>query len=81
MIQIVSIALTPTTALQASSKGLKLYLTADSNQGSRDGTIQTSQYGRVVDDIDESVQVFALDCGLGERNSLGFGFMNELSNP
>ena len=81
MIQIVSIALTPTTALQASSKGLKLYLTADSNQGSQDGTIQTSQYGRVVDDIDESVQVFALDCGLGERNSLGFGFMNELSNP
>ncbi len=33
------------------------------------------------DDIDEFVQVFALDCGLGERNSLGFGFMNELSTP
>jgi CRISPR-associated endoribonuclease Cas6 len=32
-------------------------------------------------DIDESVQVFALDCGLGERNSLGFGFVNELSKP
>lgn len=32
-------------------------------------------------DIDESVQVFALDCGLGERNSLGFGFVNELSTP
>ena len=30
-------------------------------------------------DIDESVQMFALDCGLGERNSLGFGFVNELS--
>ena len=44
-----SIALTPTTALQASSKGLKLYLTVDSNQGRQDGTIQTSQYGRVVD--------------------------------
>ena len=44
-----SIALTPTTALQASSKGLKLYLTVDSNQGSQDGTIQTSQYGQVVD--------------------------------
>jgi hypothetical protein len=44
-----SIALTPTTALQASSKGLKLYLTVDSNQGSQDGTIQTSPYGRVVD--------------------------------
>jgi len=44
-----SIALTPTIALQASSKGLKLYLTVDSNQGSQDGTIQTSQYGRVVD--------------------------------
>jgi hypothetical protein len=73
--------LTPTTALQASSKGLKLYLTADSNQGSQDGTIQTSQYDRVVDDIDKSVQVFALDCELEERNSLGFGFMNELSNP
>ena len=28
--------------------------------------------------IDESVQTFALDCGLGERNSLGFGFMNML---
>jgi CRISPR/Cas system endoribonuclease Cas6 (RAMP superfamily) len=33
------------------------------------------------DDTDKSVQVFALDCGLGERNSLGFGFINELSNP
>jgi len=29
-------------------------------------------------DINEAVQIFALDCGLGERNSLGFGFMNEL---
>ena len=44
-----SIVLNPTTALQASSKGLKLYLTVDSNQGSQDGTIQTSQNGRVVD--------------------------------
>lgn len=44
-----SIALPPSTSLQASSKGLKLYLTVDSNQGSQDGTIQTSQYGRVVD--------------------------------
>ena len=33
----------------ANSKGLKLYLTVDSNQGSQDGTIQTSPYGRVVD--------------------------------
>lgn len=33
------------------------------------------------DDVDGSVQVFALDCGLGERNSLGFGFMNEVSTP
>jgi CRISPR/Cas system endoribonuclease Cas6 (RAMP superfamily) len=32
-------------------------------------------------EVDESIQVFALDCGLGERNSLGFGFMNELSKP
>lgn len=32
-------------------------------------------------DIDEAVQIFALDCGLGERNSLGFGFVNELHNP
>ena len=31
------------------------------------------------DDVNETVQVFALDCGLGERNSLGFGFMNELT--
>ncbi len=31
--------------------------------------------------IDESVQIFALDCGLGERNSLGFGFVNELNSP
>jgi CRISPR-associated endoribonuclease Cas6 len=30
--------------------------------------------------IDKSVQIFALDCGLGERNSLGFGFVNELNN-
>ena len=30
------------------------------------------------DNIDESVQIFALDCGLGERNSLGFGFVNEV---
>jgi CRISPR-associated endoribonuclease Cas6 len=29
--------------------------------------------------IDESVQIFVLDCGLGERNSLGFGFVNELN--
>jgi hypothetical protein len=31
-----SIVLTPTTALQASSKGLKLYLTVDTNQGSQE---------------------------------------------
>jgi CRISPR-associated endoribonuclease Cas6 len=30
-------------------------------------------------EIDEAVQIFALDCGLGERNSLGFGFVNELN--
>jgi CRISPR-associated endoribonuclease Cas6 len=29
--------------------------------------------------IDESLQIFVLDCGLGERNSLGFGFVNELN--
>ena len=32
-------------------------------------------------DIDEPVQLFALDCGLEERNSLGFGFVNELNTP
>jgi len=29
--------------------------------------------------INESVQIFVLDCGLGERNSRGFGFVNELN--
>ena len=29
--------------------------------------------------INESVQIFILDCGLGERDSLGFGFVNELN--
>jgi CRISPR-associated endoribonuclease Cas6 len=28
--------------------------------------------------IPKEIQLFALDCGLGERNSLGFGFMNPL---
>ena len=28
--------------------------------------------------IQKEVQLFALDCGLGERNSLGFGFMNAI---
>lgn len=26
--------------------------------------------------LDKEIQLFALDCGFGERNSLGFGFMN-----
>ena len=39
-----SIALTPTTALQASSKGLKLYLTVDTNLND-DVRINTYQYG------------------------------------
>jgi len=30
--------------------------------------------------ISREVQLFALDCGLGERNSLGFGFMNVIPN-
>jgi len=30
--------------------------------------------------ISKEIQLFALDCGLGERNSLGFGFMNIISN-
>jgi CRISPR-associated endoribonuclease Cas6 len=28
--------------------------------------------------IPKEIQLFALDCGLGERNSLGFGFMNPI---
>lgn len=39
-----SIALTPTTALQASSKGLKLYLTIDTNLND-DVRINTYQHG------------------------------------
>ena len=39
-----SIALTPSTALQASSKGLKLYLTVDTNLND-DVRINTYQYG------------------------------------
>lgn len=39
-----SIALTPTTALQANSKGLKLYLTVDTNLND-DVRINTYQYG------------------------------------
>ena len=30
--------------------------------------------------ISREIQLFALDCGLGERNSLGFGFMNVIPN-
>jgi CRISPR-associated endoribonuclease Cas6 len=30
--------------------------------------------------ISSEIQLFALDCGLGERNSLGFGFMNVIPN-
>jgi hypothetical protein len=41
---ITSIALTPSTALQASSKGLKLYLTVDTNLND-DVIISTYQYG------------------------------------
>jgi hypothetical protein len=40
-----SIVLTPSTALQASSKGLKLYLTVDTNMYDQDITIFTNQYG------------------------------------
>ena len=39
-----SIALTPTTPLQASSKGLKLYLTVDTNLND-DVRINTYQHG------------------------------------
>jgi CRISPR-associated endoribonuclease Cas6 len=28
--------------------------------------------------VPNEIQLFALDCGLGERNSLGFGFMNPI---
>lgn len=28
--------------------------------------------------ISQDFQLFALDCGLGERNSMGFGFMNPI---
>ena len=28
--------------------------------------------------INKDIQLFALDCGLGERNSMGFGFMNQV---
>lgn len=28
--------------------------------------------------VSKELQLFALDCGLGERNSLGFGFMNTI---
>ena len=28
--------------------------------------------------VDQDIQLFALDCGLGERNSMGFGFMNPI---
>jgi hypothetical protein len=38
-----------TTTNDVFAKGLKVYLTVDSNQRSQQGTIQTSQYGRVVD--------------------------------
>jgi CRISPR-associated endoribonuclease Cas6 len=30
------------------------------------------------DTVRREVQLFALDCGLGERNSLGFGFLNPI---
>lgn len=30
------------------------------------------------DTVDTEVQLFAYDCGLGERNSLGFGFLNRV---
>lgn len=30
------------------------------------------------DTVDTEVQLFAYDCGLGERNSLGFGFLNHV---
>jgi CRISPR-associated endoribonuclease Cas6 len=28
--------------------------------------------------VDKEIQLFTLDCGLGERNSLGFGFLNPI---
>ena len=31
------------------------------------------------DDVPIDFQLFALDCGMGERNSLGFGFINPLN--
>jgi CRISPR-associated endoribonuclease Cas6 len=30
------------------------------------------------ENIDKNAQLFALDCGMGERNSLGFGFLNPI---
>jgi CRISPR-associated endoribonuclease Cas6 len=30
------------------------------------------------ENIDKNAQLFALDCGVGERNSLGFGFLNPI---
>lgn len=33
-----------------------------------------------LDSANKEVQLFAYDCGLGERNSLGFGFLNRIGS-
>jgi hypothetical protein len=46
---IISTVLMSTTTNDVFAKGLKVYLTVDSNQRSQDATISTYQYDRVVD--------------------------------
>jgi CRISPR/Cas system endoribonuclease Cas6 (RAMP superfamily) len=36
-------------------------------------------YFQNINSRNRYVQIFALDCVLGERNSLGFGFVNEIN--
>ena len=37
-------------------------------------------YFNYLNEEQEKILKFGVDCGFGERNSLGFGFMNILSN-
>jgi hypothetical protein len=46
---IISTVLMATTTNDVFAKGLKVYLTVDSNQRSQDATIRTYQYDQVVD--------------------------------
>lgn len=46
---IISTVLMATTTNDVFAKGLKVYLTVDSNQRSQEGTIRTYQYDQVVD--------------------------------